>query len=405
MTAPDPGPHRIAVRVDEAGRGAFHDTVTGLEVRPRGVNYVRWADGQHATFDTGEPPDRYDPERTERELAEIAIAGYDCVRVFVNQRQVGAVDGSRALDPRYLANLADFTRRAGAYRLHVLPVANYLPVRAWGVPGVWDPPPRPEFERFNAFALSADFVEAAADYLRLLVAGLAEAGAPLASFLGWLLSNEHAYLKDRAPLSLTEGLVRTADGRTYDMAVPGQKAQMCDANLVHWIDTLRTAVRDVDPDALVGPGFFAPRFLRENPTDVRRVRTHWAIADPERGGSTADFVDVHCYPHFGPRSLGSAARLQAQVDSLEVSSRRKPLLMGEFGALRTAYPTAAQAGSVLRAWQRASCRTRRGDFSGWVAWQWDSEESNDLRAYWNLSEARGAVNAAVAPVARPDPCG
>jgi hypothetical protein len=76
----------------------------------------------------------------------------------------------------------------------------------------------------------------------------------------------------------------------------------------------------------------------------------------------------------------------------------KPVILGEFGANRRAYPTAALAAQALLEWQMASCQY---GFDGWLLWTWDTDAQAEL---WKGMSEKGEISAALAPVNRPDPC-
>jgi hypothetical protein len=107
--------------------------------------------------------------------------------------------------------------------------------------------------------------------------------------------------------------------------------------------------------------------------------------------SHADFVDVHAYSSLGLswKSYAAAAGFAAA---------RKPLLMGELGAFRAAYPTVADAVQALRRRIEESCGY---GFSGWLAWPWDARAQPEL---WSATSAGGALERSLAPVAWPSPC-
>ena len=140
---------------------------------------------------------------------------------------------------------------------------------------------------------------------------------------------------------------------------------------------------------LVAPGFFSP--LAVEGSDPRIIRTYWAIADSALGGSSADFVDLHAYP--------TGQTLAAEMASFEISTNKKPLVLGEFGAFKNNYPSLTNAAYAMRDWQIASCR--QYGFDGWLLWTWDTAEQPEL---WNAMDSGGAINGLLAPLARPDPC-
>jgi hypothetical protein len=152
--------------------------------------------------------------------------------------------------------------------------------------------------------------------------------------------------------------------------------------LVYWIDGVRRAIRGLDPTALVGVGFAQP--LERRSTGPGLVR-----AVLER--SQADFIDVHAYSSLGLpwKEYAAAAGFAAA---------RKPLLMGELGAFKAAYPTVADAVQALRSRIEESCGY---GFTGWLAWSWDARAQPEL---WNATSAGGVLEHSLAPEAWPSPC-
>lgn len=144
----------------------------------------------------------------------------------------------------------------------------------------------------------------------------------------------------------------------------------------------------MDPTALVGVGFFQPQ--SPNPTrigDTRVIRTYAAIWE-----SQADYIDLHAYP-------GTELTLAQYVENYEINGMQaKPIMMGELGAFKFAYPNSQAAAVALQAWQVESCQY---GFDGWLLWTWDTEFNGEM--YSALSDG-GAINGVLAPVIRPDPC-
>ena len=172
--------------------------------------------------------------------------------------------------------------------------------------------------------------------------------------------------------------------------------------MVYWIDQVRAAILEADPTALVGVGFFHPQ--TPNPTrlgDPRFIETRPAIWE-----SSADFIDLHAYP-------GVELNLQQLVENYKIEGMEtRPIILGEFGAFKFAYPSVDDAARALVELQVESCGY---GFDGWLLWTWDTDEQPEL--YNGLSPsprtplppgssptAEGAINAALSPVNRPDPC-
>jgi hypothetical protein len=380
-------PHRIQVR-QAANGGEFYDTVTNQTFVPRGNNYARLAQqvdpwtGQlvqgHSTFDPG----LYDATAADSALAQWNYDGYNVVRVFLSANTIGNPNGG--LSSAYLANVADFLTRAKAQGIYTQLVLNVLPK----VGGYYVTNQNPQqIQSENWFYLSSEGVDAKARYVRDLITGLQGLGAPLDYVFSYNIENEQYFNKSTAPLSLTSGLVTTPTG-TFDMSSAADRQQMMDSNLVSWINQVRASARAVDPTALVGPGFFAPRAVGSG--DPRVTRTYWAIADASAGGSLADFVDLHSYP--------TGQTFTDDYNSFEVSSHTKPLILGEYGAFKSYYSTVTTAAYGMKGWQNAACQY---GFKGYLLWTWDTVEQPEL---WNAIDSGGAINGQLAPIVRPDPC-
>jgi hypothetical protein len=220
-----------------------------------------------------------------------------------------------------------------------------------------------------------------------LVKALLRQNAPIDVIFAYELWNEATVVSDKPPFSLATGRV-TANGQTYDMANAGDHKRIIDDGFVFLIDEVRAAIREVDPTALVTMGFFHD--TEPNPArrgDNRLVRTRAVI---ER--STADFVDIHPYPDD---ELTFPQFMQNYGIDGPVA---KPIVMGEFGASKRAYASASQAAEALVSWQKQSCAY---GIDGWLLWTWDSAEQPDL---WNGLDAGGAIEGALSPAARADPC-
>ena len=143
----------------------------------------------------------------------------------------------------------------------------------------------------------------------------------------------------------------------------------------------RAAILEVDPTALVTVSF--PAYVHP----ARPTYPEAAIWE-----STADFVDLHIY-------LGQGWTLDDYAAQFGIGEmREKPIIMGQFAALRQGFPSARSAAEAMQTWQAASCQYH---FDGWVLWLRGSEEHTAL---YNGLDNGGVINAALAPVNRPDPC-
>ncbi len=171
----------------------------------------------------------------------------------------------------------------------------------------------------------------------------------------------------------------TADGRSYDMSDESAKRAMTNSNVRLFARRVRTAIRAIDPGALVTMGFFPPQ------GDNRVVYPKAMLQQ-----SALDFVDFHAYPG-GPSMADTAAVFGMSRPT------PKPVVMGELGAFRFLVPNARTAAWELAVWQAQSCAA---GFAGWVYWLW---AGHDVEVYGG-TEAGGAINDELSPKVRPNPC-
>jgi len=303
--------------------------------------------------------------------------------VFLNHDRGGLSGSSTGLSAAYMDNVDDFLRLARASDMFVIFTQDWLPE---GESYAFEPDPL--IDNVNLLYLSAGGVEANARYFHDFAAALIERQAPLDALLAYELRNELYLTESYAPFSLSSGHVGTANGRTYDLASGVERQQLMEQGVVFWVDRMRAAIRDVDPTALVTVGFFQPK--GPNPTradDDRIIETGEVIASSE-----ADFIDLHPYPGFD-------LNLRQFVENFGLPAvTSKPILLGEFGAFRAAYPTVADATRVLVEWQIESCSY---GFDGWLQWTWDTLEQPE---FWNATDEGGVLASALSPATRPDPC-
>ena len=397
---PPPPEHRIAVRLS-GGAGEFYDRRTGARFVPRGNNYLRRANQQlpdgrivfrGSTFIAG----LYDPGGMEAALETMHADGYNAVRVILDdacRRGCLGNFGTGGLSPTYLDNVTDFLRRAKANDIYVM-LTNEGNVPAGTT---WEAIVHQEccadFAGTNLYYLTTGGITGTQQFWQAFLRGLLMRRAPLDIVLGYSLVNEGYFESDKSPLAQTSGTVTTANGRTYDLGNPADRQRMMDENLVNFADHVRAAIREVDPTALVGMGFFWPQ--SPNPArggDPRLIRTGPVIHD-----SALDYVDLHLYP-------GLELSFQEYTENFELTRlTAKPIVLGEYGAFKFSSPTASGAASNLVDWQQESCSY---GFDGWLLWTWDTtDEAPGEAELWTAVDEGGVIEHALAPAARPDPCG
>lgn len=372
--------HVIGLRV-VGGSGELFDRRTGRRFVPRGANYVRLAPEGHATFNLG----RYAGKRASTALARMRALGYNTVRVFVGGSCTGCggAGGTARVSRAYAKNLTDFLRRAKRSRQLVILTTQWLPDGYAGMIG-----DSALVDDVNRIFLTDGGIGAYASFWRDLVLELRRQRAPLDAVLAYDVVNEGAFVVDKAPFTLTSGVLRAPGGRAYDLADPVARERLLGDGMVTFANRVRAAIRKVDPTALVSASYFAPS--APNPTrpgDTRDLRSRVVI---ER--SQVDLVDIHVYP-------GGDLSLAQHMQNYGVDGpTRKPVIIGETGAFRDAYASAGEAAVALQSWQAASCAY---GIDGWLLWTWDTDEQQEL---WNARSAGGAIAAALGPRSRPDPC-
>jgi hypothetical protein len=319
--------------------------------------------------------------------------GFNTVRILIDTCNPdsgcsGTGPTGKLVNPGYLDNLADFLRIAGDHGLVVLVASNTLPDNSWWV----NETGRLQDGDFEGSAnefLNPRSVPLYVDYWHQLVQGLVDRGAPTQNVLGYELRQEHHFWLTDAPLRLDEGLITTVNGQTYDMSIQEDKDRIVDEGLVYWADLLRDEIRSIDPTALVTVGFFTPNYPNQvnGPNEQRLVRTSYFLRH-----SSMDFVDLHHYPGNG-------------VDDTDIwenfdiaGAEAMPILLGEFGAIRPWWPSAAAGAAGVMALEVEACRV---GFDGFLVWAWRGDLADDI---WWASEGEGEIAKVVAPVNRPDPC-
>jgi hypothetical protein len=381
---PKAAKHQIAVRTVN-GAAELYDRSTKQRFTPRGANYHRFS------VVGGIVEDRnfagWSRKQVVADLNAMRKLGYNSVRIALEicqRRCIGNPAGG--LRAGYLDGIAEFLRLAKARNLRVLVQSNDLPLDGGFVPQV-EATCCSTFDGYmNAQYLSPIGYRVYRDYWTTVVRGLLDRRAPLDTILAYGIRGEMFFFADKPPLSLASGTVRTANGRTYSL--PAQRQQMIAEGATYWINGIRAAIRKLDPTALVMVGAFAPNDPHpwRGPPDTRAV-----FMEPIHA-SAADIVDVHPYPGYLPFD-----KLAANF-RLDPARQGKPVIIGEFGGFRFAFPSPARAASGVMDWQVASCAY---GIDGWFHWHWRGENDPEV---WTGTDGGGLINTVLAPSRRPNPC-
>ena len=356
---------------------------------PRGMNYIRLAqqtkaDGSstfyHALFDPG----RYDSSRVNSDLQKMHAGGYNVIRVFLSPNTIGTTSGG--LSPAYMKNVADLLNYAKQSQIYVMFTLDWIPGGKYD--SILHIDCCSTFALINANLLPPAGLKANQLFYQDFIRELLTLNAPTEYIFSCELRNEMFYDTDQPPLSFSSGVVKTANGNSYDMSKPSDKDLMVKENLVYWLDEMRTSILEVDPTALVSVGFFHP----QEPNPARIGDPRLAVTEPAIWQSTLDFVDLHAYPGF-------ELNLKEHVENYGIKGmQEKPIIMGEFGGERSRFSSIQAAAQAFIDWQVESCKY---GFDGWIFWTWDLNEQPD---FFNALMNDGAINGAIAPLTRPDPC-
>ena len=366
--------------------GRFVVGRSGKPFAPTGFNYIRLRPRWHGTF----APKRYDADRADAMLADVRRGGFNTVRVFIDPAGgAGSVDGPEAegLSEAYLRCFLDFLTRARRHRVYVVTSLLMLPAckRYNALAGR----ARRQFGHGNEMYFEEGFARAKARYCADFVAAIRRHDPNLLStVLAYELDNETHFLASGPPFSTGEGTLRWG-GAAYDLSSNAELQRLSDAAVVRWADACVEAVRMIDPNAIVSINVFTYRAVgRTGPGDIRGSKSkdrRFPARPLALTRTKLDYLDIHFYP-FDDKTLDADLK-SIEFDRLRAACRKagQPLIMGEFGAFKKAWPTLAAASAAMRSHLR---RIRSAGFSGFLYWTYDTDEQPFL---WNARSGKEEV--------------
>jgi len=373
--------HRLGTKMGPNKRYELYDTVTGKSVLLRGNNYIRMLPkGFPVNFRVG----AYNHDQHNNALIQMKASGYNAVRVTFIYEDAANKTGAGISD-EYIKNVVDYIKLAKQQGIYIFGVLAYLPRTG----GYW-PANNPDFEGdiTNKMLLQKEFVEAKSRYVHDFFVALKKNKVPLETVALWSIENEVLFEDNKKPLSMNSGKVTTANGKTYDMSISADHQRMMDEGLVYYMNTVRKSIREVDDQALVGISVMNNIHL-DGPDDHRIIYSSKLFSSSE-----ADFFDLHFYPGFYD--------IDQELKSYGIGNSAKPLILGEFGAYPSKYNTLEQGATVLRDVQIMTCNNY--NFKGWFAYDWDTTEISSWFRIYQVTEGNGAINTALAPKYRANPC-
>jgi hypothetical protein len=314
----------------------------------KGFNYIRLEPG-HSTFDaaTDTTKAHYEPERAEKMFQTLEDNGYNTVRVFLIGRSKanpgvgGNYETTQGNYEPYMDNVLDFLRRATRHGIRVFPTFGdgELPRNAT------------YYNRFkktgnnkNVLVLTEKGIDARIEFITSFLSYVKEKEPNLLPTLLGLQCQNEAYLKaDQWPFLETEGEIKAANGRRYDLSDTAARQALMDDGYRHYHKRIAAAVKAIDPDMLVSEGVFVPAAVGKDPKEAAGLwpgkykDERYPPTLTSLGGGVLDFLDVHFYRHNGRETVEQAFRHNLAStgffapEMIEIRKTR-PVIIGEFGA-------------------------------------------------------------------------
>ena len=381
--------HRIGIREID-NQAEFYDRVSGEKFEPRGFNYIQLVNSPAGFYGESElfHADSHNLEAIDDDFQRMAALGYNSLRVFVDLcRGERCIANQEGLDPTYMDNIVSLLERARQYGIFIMLTANWLPdIGGYGGPAHEFCDESGDFFGGNCLVFSEKGVESYVKFFTDFVQELKTRNAPFDAIWAYELRNEFFVEHDQLPFTKSEGLVTTANGNTYNMSSIEDRRKLGEEGLIYWADTVRSAIKHIDPTSLVTCGFFTPNDpiqLREN--DFRIVPFRYALEYSE-----LDFFDIHMYPGF-----------DKVVDNLTnfgvIDYNRKPVVLGEFGTFQVLASDEYSAAYLADQWQTESCEY---GVDGFLYWTWDRHRtsSNNPDDPWGGSDQGVFIGKALSPL-------
>ncbi len=435
------------------GRGVFIQN--GQIVDLRGVNYDILvpnvgslpAGYYHGLFDpcngtqNSYPTCYGDGSQAEAAIRYIHSSGYNYIRVFLSSNYVNegftytaTPSTANVIPSEYWFDVADFLQRASNNGMRVILTSEYVPANfhyanltCADAGTTLDPCSTGE----NDVLFNPSWASAYASFLSTLLSDLYYQQVwpnAFSAIMAIDVKNELSVRSDQLPLSNTSLTELQIDNSVYNMAdysyEAGSRQVLIDDLTKNFALTMGSAIRQADPtrSILVGISVAPPAAFGQanaygganGPTTCSGSDTMSCIF-PVRHEILAlygqvDYSDIHVYPQNNNNPYNEDQALQS-ADFVYGGFESKPIMMGEFGALRTGgnnWPSAQAAANGLQAHVAESCDY---GFSGWGLWTWSTQNYDEPYQWWSAiilnadgSQNSSAINGALAPAAWSPPC-
>jgi hypothetical protein len=376
-----------------------------------GVNYFHLHQGPpYASFDTFDPGE-FDAKAVEEAFSHMKRSRYNYVRLFLSgfYPDRGFDRTNRSIADDYLENIRQAIKLADKYGLHVVLTGSFRP-------GQWLPQnymphvPDTRVGGINQLLFVSDYADSTATFYRDFLVGLKSKDSNLLSCIFYLdLYNELQFDINQPPFSLRSGKFSFA-GTDYDLADSEERQRLADAAAGAWLRKAIAAVRQADPALLTTASTFPNSAFghagfdggRANARSKTSDRNPYPVRPEVLRAAGADLLDIHLYPYPATYATPRLAlhddlpRVLSSSGVTAATARTLPVVVGELGALKSAFATPRSAVNELQATLAALCNYH---ISGWAFWLWDGPGTT-----WALTDDSNALNSALAPDNHQEAC-
>ncbi len=385
-----------------------------------GANYVRLhgqdsrLQGDHSTFDAVTPATQadYNSYHAETLFRTLKSRGFNYVRVFligrsphVNPGISGPISLNEPVYGPYMDNFIDFLERARKYGLYVYPTIGdgELPNNAYWRSKI---PANKDLSYLRLyFPFVKEAVDAKAEYLQAIVSYIKNYDPTLIKTLFAIeLQNEYALHANVWPFTQMSGPFEAYWGETYDMADQQSRQKLADDATILYQNKMVEALNEIEPDLLVGEGFFTLSGVGKNPETAAGLypgnfndERYPPIFDVSVK-SDIDFIDIHHYPTQKGAPINDQfnhAMNSMLNDTTELDDilKQKPMILGEFGAFYEA-ETGGIATTANRMNELANLAMTKG-LGGWCYWTFDTFEQERIL---NMMDENKEIMDAISPL-------
>jgi hypothetical protein len=391
-----------------------------------GANYVRLRgqdsrlQGDHSAFDAATPSTQadYNPNHAETLFRPLKSRGFNFVRVFLIGRSSvnsGIFGPTTLIEPfygPYMDNFIDFLKRARKYGIYVYPTFGdgELPQNQYYLSKISTINTMDGLSYLRLyFPFVKEAVDAKAEYLTTIINYIKTYDATLINSLFAIeLQNEYALHADVWPFTQMSGNFEAYWGETYDMADQQSRQKLADDATVLYHNKTVEAVKQVEPDLLVGEGFFSLSAVGKNPETAaglypgnfndERYPPIFNVTVNVTGRSKIDFINIHHYPTQKGAPIQdqfSHAMNSMLNDTTELNDilKKKPMILGEFGAFYE-----AETGDITNTSTRMNELAELAMTKGFGGWCYSTFDTFEQERILNMMEENQEIMDAITPL-------